>query len=388
MEELEKDKRGEQNTPDEDERRLHVMQRYWLWLCSVEGLGLKRMYQLLDMYEDVTEIFALAQRRDIRAFTGLGARVVENLFNTAQEGYIDALMEKLARQGVGILTRLSPDYPPLLAEIYAPPALLYVKGPMPLNPPLPIAIVGTRAPTRYGLETARSIGRQLADAGVTVVSGLARGIDGAAHEGALDGECAMPTIAVMGCGVDVPYPAGNRYIYDAIAERGAVISEYAPGVPPSPGHFPARNRIISGLSRGVVVVESGERSGTLFTVNYALEQGRDVFAVPGRISDETSRGTNRLIKEGAKLITSTQDVLEEYGLVQKRQGTTTFDISAYDYPERSILSLLQTGEKAFDELADALDISASALNSTLTSLEFRGIIKQLPGRLFFISAKP
>ena len=272
----------------------------------------------------------------------------------------------------------------MLKNIYDPPFVLFYKGTLYAEHRLPIAIIGAREPSDYGRRMARQLAEDLARSGACIVSGLAYGLDRVAAEGALDAEGNdYPTIAVLGNGPNVVYPSVNRDVYDLIAKRGAIVSEFMPGIAPTPSHFPMRNRIISGLSRGVIVVEAREKSGTFITVDCALEHGRDVFAIPGRVSDELSMGTNNLIREGlAKITLSAEDVLEEYGIkpmAEERKAVTPAELS---FEQELIHRLLMAGERTYDELAELTGFDAGMLNSTLTAMEFSGIIKQSVGRLF------
>jgi len=239
-------------------------------------------------------------------------------------------------------------------------------------------VVGSRRPTRYGLDAAFMIGRELAAAGITVVSGLARGIDARAHEGALSAGGSVA--AVLGCGVDVVYPREHERLYAEVAESGCLISEYPPGTRPLPGNFPARNRIISGLSRAAVVVEAGIKSGALITAGHALAQGRDVYAVPGSIFSPACEGSNRLLADGAHPLLKTEDILVAYGWGQRmeKEGPKAPD----DPVQKKIFGLLRNEPLSFDSLSEALGVEAGALNSILTIMELSGIITQLPGRVF------
>ncbi len=274
------------------------------------------------------------------------------------------------------------SYPFLLKEIVTPPELLYVKGQFEPRDKNAVAIVGARVATSEGLKTAYDLAFQLAQAGVTIISGLAQGIDTEAHRGALD--AGGRTIAVLGTGVDIIYPTSNIKLAKRIIEEklGAVISEFAPGTPAYPSNFPQRNRIISGLSRGTVVVEAREKSGALITANFALEQNRDVFAVPGPIGRPTSYGPNRLIKEGAKIVTGVSDIMEELGFriatSDKRQVTSKFDNIAGD--ELKIATMLADEPKTAEELIQESKIAASQINALISMLEIKGVIQKIGGK--------
>lgn len=263
--------------------------------------------------------------------------------------------------------------------------MLFVKGRIPEKIPLPIAVVGSRQCSDYGESIAQKLSLELAECGCCIVSGMAYGIDKIAAQSALKAsktEC--PTIAVLGCGVDIPYPNANRPLYDEICERGAVISEFLPGTRPDAFNFPRRNRIISGISKGVLVVEAAMKSGTRITVDHALEQGRDVFAVPGRITDSACEGTNQMIREGmAKAVFCVEDILEEYGVdVSMMKRAEKIDESSLSMEELLILRLLRAGERSVDELCEMTGMNVAQLNFTLTSMEISGIIKQSSGRMY------
>lgn len=275
-----------------------------------------------------------------------------------------------------------PEFPDILKQISQPPKRLWGCGEARfLSEGVLVAVVGSRKCSRYGEETAFSLARDLARAGVTVVSGLAYGIDASAHRGALEGGGA--TVAVLGCGIDVPYPADNQELKKRIAGHGAVITELPPGTEASRWTFPQRNRIISGLSRGVVVVEAGLKSGSLITVDFALEQGREVFAVPGNVTSATSEGTNRLIRNGAKLVSGVRDILEELGpIVGGLSAPATKENSPVGVVEKRILDILENGPKHMDDLVETVSLPVEKISPLLMQLEIGGTIVSLPGGRF------
>jgi DNA processing protein len=272
-------------------------------------------------------------------------------------------------------------YPGLLREIHDPPRRLWVQGDCDFGGLL-VAVVGARECTPYGEKATYELSRDLARAGVTVVSGLAYGIDTAAHKGALDG--GGKTVAVLGCGIDLPYPARNQGLKEKIAANGTVVTEFAPGTEASPWTFPQRNRIISGLSRGVVVVEGGVKSGSLITADFALQQGREVFAVPGPITSPQSEGPNRLIQNGAKLVLSVADILDELG-ASAQLPLTDRPSSEDDSESRealTVLKLLNEGSKHMDDLIASSGIGVGTMSGLLVDLEIRGKVGSLPGGFF------
>lgn len=361
-----------------------AMDQYWIWLSSVEGIGPKRFYQLLSLYEDARQVWdALGGLLTPPDMLVVGQAALNKLRKARDAGYFYRLFDRLDRAGVRAVTRLDEDYPAPLTGIYDPPPTLYVRGDCPLECEKMLAVVGSRRCTRDGQRAARDFARGLAESDVCVVSGMARGIDSFAHRGALEG--GGRTLAVLGCGVDVVYPPENEGLMnDILANGGAVVSEFFPGTPPNAGNFPARNRIISGLSRGTLLVEGAKASGAMITVNLALEQGRDVFAIPGGIYSPLSDAPNRMILEGAIPVLSHWDILEHY-----RWGQRPSESSAkkgrppeLDADEEALVAPLREQAMSFDELAAATGFPAAKLNSHLTMLELRGIIEKVPGGLY------
>jgi len=279
----------------------------------------------------------------------------------------DAYLARLRADGVQWVARSAPEFPPLLHAIHDPPPGLFVRGSadVELLRSATVAVVGARSCSPYGAQVARMLGRELGRAGLVIVSGLARGVDGEAHRGAL--ESGGLTVGVLGCGIDRDYPAAHRELAARIRATGLTVSEYAPGVEPAPWRFPARNRIIAGLSAATVVVEARDRSGALITADLALEEGRDVFAVPGEVTSALSAGTNDLLKLGAAPLTGSADVLEVFGLT----GAEAETVELGGWAE-SVLARLRDGPATPDELARATGLDAGALASALTELELAG----------------
>lgn len=311
----------------------------------------------------------LATRRDL-FFCGLLDETSCNKFFAEREKIdIQKIAEQWARGGICVCSTEDADYPELLRRIFDPPEILFYRGRLPDSEKL-VAIVGARRASAYGKNAATAIAGELARSGVGVVSGGARGIDAAAHDGALSQGY---TVAVLGCGVDVIYPRENAKLLAAIAENGAVVSEYPPGMPPLAHHFPARNRIISGMCRGVVVVEAAEKSGSLITADCALDEGRDVYAVPGSIFSAASKGSNRLIKQGAKLIDSADDILEDYGFTPVA-GSEKISLTV---DEQKVFSQLNFDSPlCIEELVLKTDLSAQFLTYILLQLELRGLVAE------------
>ena len=360
------------------------MEQYWIWLSSVEGIGPKRFYQLLSIYEDARSVWdALGASGAPDGMKFLGRPAMQALRDARDEGYFYRLFDQLERLEIRAVTRISEGYPARLTSIYDPPPTLYVRGACDLDAERMIAVVGSRRCTRDGQRAAREIARGLAEADVTVVSGMARGIDTHAHEGALSAD--GRTVAVLGCGVDVCYPPENEGLLRQILDTGgAVLSEYTPGTLPLPGNFPQRNRIISGLCEGVLLVEGAKKSGAMITVNCALEQGRDVFAVPGSLYSPLSAAPNRMIVDGAAPVLSPWEILEYYHWARRPEVS---DANPHrelplDPEEETLVAPLREQELSFEELVEITGFSAQKLNSHLTMLELRGIIVKVPGGMY------
>jgi DNA processing protein len=285
-----------------------------------------------------------------------------------------AELERLRALGFRFLGRSDPGFPPLLRAIHDPPPGLFLRGnaDAALLALPAVAIVGARVCSAYGRQIARSVSRDLASAGLVVVSGLARGVDAEAHRGAL--EAGGITVAVLGCGIDRDYPAANRELARQIAASGLVVSEYAPGVEPAPWRFPARNRIVAGLCSAAVVVEARERSGALITADFALEEGREVFAVPGEITSALSAGSNALLRVGATPLTRAEDVLESFGLTAPEPVQPDIGAAA-----AAVLERIREGAAGADELARATGLGASELAAVLTELELAGALAEEEG---------
>jgi DNA processing protein len=271
------------------------------------------------------------------------------------------------------LSRRDPGYPSLLAVLHDPPQNLFVRGEIGVLTDPGVAVVGARSCSAYGAQVARTLARELAASGVVVISGLARGVDGEAHRGALEG--GGRTVAVLGCGIDRDYPRSHAELARRIVASGAVVSEYEPGIEPAPWRFPARNRIIAGLAHATVVVEARERSGALITSDFALELGRDVFAVPGEITSALSAGTNDLLRQGAAPLTSVRDVLDALG-IDPGPSARTADVSA---PAATLLALLGDGARGVDELTRASGMASAEVAAALVELELAGLAAQADG---------
>jgi DNA processing protein len=356
--------------------------RFWVGFSKVAGIGPVRLRALLDYYGDIEAAWQ-ANPGEWRAI-GLNRRLVENLVKVRQSLDLEAELEKLEKLGVSVLTWDSPDYPSPLKNIADPPPTLYIRGNLASQDEWALAVVGTRRATVYGKECARLLVSGLVKSGITIISGLAYGIDTEAHHTAV--KLGGRTIAVLGCGVDIIYPAENRKLGQNIIENGALISEYPLGTKPEGGNFPRRNRIISGLSVGVLVVEGSIQSGAQITANYALEQGREVFAVPGSILRKSGSGPNYLIQNGAKLVTHVNDILEELNLTMVAQHIEARAIIPDNDKEAALLKHLSAEPIHVDELGQVTGLTASDIASTLTMMELKGMVRQV-GAMNYVVAR-
>jgi len=356
---------------------------YWLALALTPGVGSILIKRLLERFKTPEAIFQTPMK-ELLEIEGLGEKVASEIQKGPLERAVERELSLLNKVGGKILTLKDDDYPKRLKEIYDPPALLYVRGALRKEDELAIAMVGSRKTSPYGRWITEKISQDLAHHGVTIVSGMARGIDTLAHRGAIQG--GGRTLAVLGCGVDVIYPSENRNLFNQIIEQGAVVSEFPMGSPPEGGHFPKRNRIISGLSIGVVIVQASAESGSLITAGYALEQGREVFAVPGNVGAEGSRGTNQLIKEGAKLVESSEDILEEILPQWRRENEITLKagppIPDLTEEEKILFSLLGETPLHIDGIIRESRLDPGKVSSLLLNLELKGLISQWPGKCF------
>jgi len=358
------------------------------FLLSLEGIGIVKIRNLLSAFHSVDNIFE-AGLNDLAKVEGIGMALSRKLIGSFSQlptslDLYKKEYETLTNKGISVSSFLDETYPQLLKRIYDPPMLIYVKGTLLKKDNFPVAIVGTREPSTYGKVQAEKFSSELARNGITVTSGLARGIDSIAHQTALQN--GGRTLAVLGCGLDVVYPPENKKLYETIPENGALISEFPLGTKPDAQNFPTRNRIISGLSLGTVVVESGIQGGALQTAAFALDQGREVFAVPGNLGVKQSEGTNALIQKGeAKLVKNCEDILLELELKLKpvvhKHTAQKININLNLF-EQKIVAALGQEEKHIDDLAILAGLSTADCLINLLSLEFKGIVKQLPGKIF------
>lgn len=359
----------------------------WLSLSLVPGLGPRGWKKLMAVYEGPGRVLLSSPEDLQKKVPGISRKVLSGIQGDNLKKAAEKELKKAEQLQVSIITQQDSAYPDLLKNIHDPPPLLYVKGDPGLLGSMCIGMVGARASTTYGQRIASDLSRRLTFQGLTVVSGLALGIDTASHHGALKGSGA--TVAVLGCGIDVIYPRQNRKLYDEIASHGAVVSEYAFGTRPEAFRFPARNRIISGLSLGIVVVEAAKKSGSLITADFALEQGREVFAIPGRVDSSKSEGTHRLLQTGAKLVHTVEDVLEELppffsssGSIEDEMPEIVSGVDAFSDDEEKLLRLMDVYPQAIDTLIQQSGMLPQKVNELLLLLELKGVVEALAGKQF------
>jgi len=357
----------------------------YLTLTLLPNIGPVRVRRLRERFGDVTAIFT-ATESDLRQVEGIGPESARSIVSGRDGSRAAEELAKAERIGAKILHCEDAAYPPALRDIYDPPIVLYVRGKVPPVWKQGIAVVGSRVTSHYGLEMAKKLGYQLAYAGVPVISGLARGIDTAAHMGALAAK--GPTWAVLGSSIDQTYPAENEELAARIAEEHCVLSEFPLGTRPDRSNFPMRNRIVSGLGFGVLVVEAGKDSGALITARQGLEQGKQIFAIPGRVDTPLSRGCHQLIKEGARLVEEVGDILAELEFLFPPDTITAPRALPADLTdeERRIFEAIGDEETPIDTLIAKSSLPSSKVSSTLLRLEMRKLVRQLPGKLFVRTA--
>ncbi len=351
---------------------------YWVGFNLVKGIGAVRLRNLIQHFGDVETAWH-ASPQEMRA-AGLGPKLIETMQQVRAGVSLELVWERVHSLGIQVLTWEDEAYPRRLKEIDQPPPVLYLRDNLQPEDEWAVAIVGTRGITAYGRQVTAEIASVLARRGVTVISGLARGVDAEAHKVALN--AGGRTLAVLGSGVDQIYPPEHRQLADQIIASGALMSDYAPGTPPDGVNFPPRNRIISGLSMAVIVIEAGERSGALITAEFAADQGREVFAVPGNINAPKSVGCNRLIHQGARPLLTPEDVLESLDLASFQQQRVARAVLPKDEVEARLLSVLTREPMHVDDIRARVDMPIEKVSATLALMELKGMVRQLGGMNF------
>lgn len=365
-----------------DEIQIDAELRQQLLLTLIPGIGPLTRRRLLAQFGSPESVLS-ASVGQLQGVQGIGPKLAQTILKSREEIDVDQQLRLARDNNINILLESHEDYPPLLKEIHDPPGVLFTQGKLQSEDRLAVAIVGTRHASQYGKKQATRLATSLAQAGITVVSGMARGIDTAAHQAALS--AGGRTIAVLASGVLQPYPPENAKLAQQIATQGCVLSETAPTMPPMSGMFPQRNRIISGLTLGAIVVEAADRSGALITARHAWEQNREVFAVPGSVDSRVSNGPHRLIRDGAKLVSSIEDVLEELGPlahVSERADGSIVRVPAevtLNEVENKVLQAIQTEGSLIDDVTEASGLPVHRVLSTISVLEMRSLIRRVGG---------
>ena len=348
----------------------------WLWLSMTQGVSPRMARQLVEFFGSPEELWEAEEQELIDA---AGQKIASALTASRDGQRINAHVRECAAQGVVIITPASTEYPKALYDLFDPPCALYCRGDIGLLKTDCLTMVGTRTHTRYGKSVTEMLARELAGAGLTIVSSLGEGLDTIAHSAALAAQ--GKTIAVLAGGVDVPATAMNAQLQETIAQKGLLISEYAPGTHGSKATYAARNRILAAISAGVLIAEAGEKSGTLLTVSMAMDMGREVFVVPGNIDSPASFATNRLLRTSAEIVLSSRDVLDRLGY-EAKETAKAVPVQPMDDDQRIIVEALENEELSFDELTQKTGFSAAVLNSLLTRMKLKGIIEQSAGRVY------
>jgi DNA processing protein len=349
--------------------------KYWVGFNLIKGIGAVRMQALINHFENLESAWKAAPA-DLAA-AGLGAKLIERLIQARDQVDLEKVWARIEAEKIKILTWEDEAYPQRLKEIEQPPPVLYVRGEYLPDDLYAVAIVGTRRVTPYGRQITEELSSYLASNGITVISGLARGVDAIAHQTAL--KAGGRTIGVLGSGVDKIYPPEHRPLAHQMMNHGAIVSDYAPGTPPEASNFPPRNRIVSGLSMAVVVVEAGETSGALITAEFAAEQGRDVFAVPGSILAPQSKGTNKLIQQGALPLLSINDLMQSLNLTSMSEHKVARRIIPSDETEARPMNVLSAQPLHVDEIRNQTELPIEKVSATLALMELKGMVRQVGG---------
>jgi DNA processing protein len=351
---------------------------HWIALTRVNGIGPRRFDLLIEAFGSAAAVWEATERQLLDA--GLDRRTLEALVQARRR--VDPAREEQNLRAIGAVAipKIDPSYPARLREIYDPPPVLYVRGELDAEGTPAIAMVGTRRATQYGRQAAEQLATDLARAGVTIVSGLALGIDAASHRGALGG--GGRTIAVLANGLDRVYPSTHAQLAQEVAARGALVTEFPVGTKPDAPNFPRRNRIISGMTSGTLVVEADQKSGALITAAFAAEQGRDVLAVPGSIFSPLSKGTNNLIRDGATPVTCAEDVLAELGDSRLPRQLSVADIVPMDDTERALIEAIGLEPIHIDEVARAASLPMSLVSAALAMMELKGLVRATGGMFY------
>ncbi|NLK20749.1 MAG: DNA-protecting protein DprA [Epulopiscium sp.] len=357
---------------------------YWAWITTIRGIKKDKMIQLINYFKSPEELWHKS-KKELKDLSNLSEEELNILDKSKNPNQIKKWLYNLQQKNISYLTINDKKYPSLLKTIPDAPLGIYTKGELPTFEKGFLAVVGPRKCSEYGIRVTRKLVYDLVSKGFGIISGLAQGIDTEAHKATIEADGIL--VSIVANGVDICYPAFNKKLMESIEKRGTIISEYPPGTKPMPWFFPARNRIISGLSQGIIVIEAEEKSGALITADLALEQGKEVYAVPGSIFNSTSKGTNKLIQQGAKLVMNVEDILEEISIkpMDKRENTSQYKdktIGTLAMEENLVYDCISFEPSHIDVLSVSIKYPINRLQSILTLLELKGLIKQLPGKRF------
>ena len=359
-----------------------TQKEYWFWICNINGIGYQKITDLITYFGEPSEVFT-AKEEQLMQIGSLEERDIAYLKNRHKEDEVKKYYELLEKEQIKFYLPTDEAYPSRLKHIFDPPYAIYAKGKLPEEDRLSVAIIGARQCTNYGKEVALFFAKQLAQQGIQVISGLATGIDGYGHMGALEGN--GYTLGILGCGINKVYPESNYRLYEQLEQQGGILSEYGQNVLPKAFHFPRRNRLIAGMSDAILVVEARERSGSFITVDQGLEQGKDIFVIPGRITDELSIGCNRLVKMGAEIVCHPNDIIEHYHI-----GTNVIEHKQrqkkhFSEIQKKILGVLSVSPIHISHIVEALHIEMGIAMENLLWLELEGEIKQVTRNYYAIT---
>lgn len=359
--------------------------RNWLQLMAIPKVGETRIRQLIDTFGSPENVFQ-ASAAQLSALPRMSETLANDILTYRDSKWIDQQLKLMDDYQVTMTTLWDAEYPAKLKMIFDPPPVLFIRGELRQEDDFAIGVVGTRQATHYGKQVTNKLCQEMALRGLTIISGLARGIDTVAHKATIAAK--GRTVAVLGCGLDVVYPPENKKLYQEIEISGAIISEYPMKTTPEPGNFPGRNRLISGLSLGVLIVEAGQKSGALLTAEFAADQGREVFAIPGNIYSPASIGPNQLIRNGAKIVTEVEDIISELRAlpqsISQRKGLDKKPAPQLSPDEIRVYEALSVEPKHIDALSEELGLATPILLAQLLQLELKGAVLQLPGKMFVV----
>lgn len=354
----------------------------YLWLLSIGGVGDRTIEKIEENVENIENLIDFSDK-DVLNIKNINLNIKENIVKYKSHAYVDSIKEKLYKHSVGYISKDENIYPSNLRNIYSSPTILFYKGDIELINKMSLAMVGSRKPTQYGMLCAQSISEQLSNSGINIISGLAMGIDEYSHKGCIKGK--SKTIAVLGSSLENVLPKSNLKLSEKILEDdGLILSEHNIGSAVTPGNYPRRNRIISGLSEGVIVVEAAEKSGALITVDFALEQGKNVFAVPGNINSPMSGGCHKIIKEGAKLITNIDDILNEYNIISFNSTSNKRNNSLSSIQQNIFDIIKSKGSLHIDKICDYSNMDIKDINFILNILEIEGVVVEMRNKIYSV----